>query len=215
MASLRALAIVLAVALCATPAAAQFGWLFSPRSSYALDAESRAAGAACHPERMTRYRSRTLRTSSSVIVDPAFAARLPELERVLREVAIERYGRAPRRMLTVGGFVCRGIRGREDRISEHALGNALDVSGFELGPLPRGAVVPAGMPRALRRPFTVTLAHDWSRDTEIGRYHGAFLRALVSRLVHDDVFRVIYGPRHPGHSGHFHFDMSPFRWIDV
>jgi hypothetical protein len=164
---------------------------------------------------MVRYRSPTLRTSSSVIVDPAFATRLPDLERVVREVSIERYGRAPRRMLTVGGFVCRSIRGRPERISEHALGNALDVSGFELGPLPRGASAPPDLPRALRRPFTVTLDHDWIRDTEIGRVHGAFLRALIARLVRDDVFRVIYGPAHPGHRGHFHFDMSPFRWIDV
>jgi hypothetical protein len=150
-----------------------------------------------------------------VIVDPAFAARLPDLERVARDVSLAYYGRAPRRMLTVGGYVCRGVRGREERLSEHALGNALDVSGFELGPLPRASTAPTAMPRALRRPFTVTVARDWQRDTDVGRYHGAFLRALVERLVQDDVFRVIYGPAHRGHAGHFHFDMSPFRWIDV
>jgi hypothetical protein len=212
---LRALLLTAALWLVAPPASAQLGWLFSPRPSYALDGVSRAADAPCDPQRMVRYRSPTLRTSRSVIVDPAFAERLPALERVVREVAIAHYGRAPRRMLTVGGFVCRGIRGRADRISEHALGNALDVSGFEIGPMPRGATPPADMPRALRRAFTVSLAHDWSRDTEIGRYHGRFLRALVARLVEDDVFRVIYGPAHRGHGGHFHFDMSPFRWIDV
>jgi hypothetical protein len=198
------------------PVGAQLGWLFAPRGPrYALDDVSRAPSATCHPERMVPYRSRGLRTSAGVRVDPAFAERLPTLERVVREVAIAHYGRAPRRMLTVGGYACRSIRGRSDRISEHALGNALDVRGFELGALPRGAAAPPDLPRALRRPFTVTVGHDWSRSDPIGARHAAFLRALIDRLAREDVFRVIYGPAHPGHTGHFHFDMSPFRWIDV
>jgi hypothetical protein len=200
------------------PAHAQLEWLFGRRGpSYALDDVSRwdTGSSQCHPNEMVRYRATSMRTSASVRVHPAFAARLPELERVVREVALEHYGRAPRRMLTSGGYVCRSVRGRRDRLSEHALGNALDVRGFELGALPRGVAPPPGLPRALRRPFTITLSRDWDRDGEVGAVHARFLRALVDRLVRDDVFRVIYGPRHRGHTGHFHFDMSPFRWIDV
>jgi hypothetical protein len=217
----RTLLVVSVVLGCLTSprlASAQFGWLFGPRGpAYALDDVSRrpSGPSQCHPEAMVRYRATSIRTSGGVRVHPAFAARLPELERVVREVAIAHYGRAPRRMLTVGGYACRSIRGRRDRLSEHALGNALDVRGFELGPLPRRAEAPAGLPRSLRRPFTVTLSRDWTRTDEIGARHAAFLRALVERLVQEDVFRVIYGPRHRGHGGHFHFDMSPFRWIDV
>lgn len=118
-------------------------------------------------------------------------------------------------MLTVGAYVCRRVRGRSERISEHALGNALDVQGFELPAMRRADTAPEAMPRRLRRAFTVTVGAHWDADDEAGRYHASFLRALVTRLVRDDVFRVIYGPAHPGHTGHFHFDMSPFRWIHV
>lgn len=200
----------------ASGASAQLGWWGPPSGPrYALDGISRSPETDCEPSAMVRYRSSSLRTSSGVRVHPAFAARLPELDRVARAVAIELYGRAPRRMLTVGGYNCRSIRGRRDRISEHALGNALDVSGFDFAGLRRGEDAPADLPRRLRRGFTVTVGHDWERAGDVGAYHGRFLRALVDRLHREDVFRVIYGPAHPGHTGHFHFDMSPFRWIHV
>jgi hypothetical protein len=211
--------LALMVSLAATSAAtvsAQWGWFRPTGPAYALDGVSRrATDHRCAPQEMVRYRSSALRTSSGVVAHPAFIARMPELERVVHEVSIAHYGRAPRRMLTVGAFVCRNIRGRDDRVSEHALGNALDVQGFELPAMRRADVAPAAMPRRLRRGFMVTVGAHWRARDEAGRYHGAFLRALVARLAHDDVFRVIYGPAHPGHTGHFHFDMSPFRWIHV
>jgi hypothetical protein len=75
-------------------------------------------------------------------------------------------------------------------------------------------------PRPLRRGFTVTLGRHWQvpgsvPTNETAALHARFLRALVERLAREDVFRVIYGPAHPGHRNHFHFDMSPFRWIHV
>lgn len=212
-----ALGILAGLALLASCASAQLGWWGPPTGPrYALDGISRAPDTeTCDPSAMIRYRSSTLRTTNAVRVHPAFAARLPELDRVANEVAIEFYGRAPRRMITVGGYNCRRIRGRRDRISEHALGNALDVSGFEFRGVRRIADAPEGLPRRLRRSFTVTVGHDWDGRGAIREYHGRFLRAFIDRLVREDVFRVIYGPAHPGHTGHFHFDMSPFRWIHV
>ena len=211
-----ALGAMAGLALLASCASAQLGGWGAPTGArYALDGTSRSASSECDPSVMVRYRSRTLRTSSGVRVHPAFAERIPELDRVAREVAVEFYGRPPRRMLTVGGYNCRSIRGRSDRISEHALGNALDVSGFDFAGLRRRDDAPDDLPRRLRRGFSVTVGHDWVRAGEVGAYHGRFLRTLVARLVREDVFRVIYGPAHPGHTGHFHFDMSPFRWIHV
>lgn len=210
-----ATATVALVLVASSLASAQGGWFAPSGPPYALDGVSRQSGARCAPEEMVRYRSTSLRTSSGVRVHPAFAARLPELERVVREVTTEHYGRPPRRMLTVGTYVCRNVRGRRDRVSEHALGNAIDVQGFEVPGLRRGQRPPDAMPRRLRRGFSVTLSNHWEARDDVGRYHGAFLRALVERLVREDVFRVIYGPAHPGHTGHFHFDMSPFRWIHV
>ncbi len=140
--------------VCGSIARAQWGWFRPTGPRYALDEVSRSAEQhRCSPEAMVRYRSATLRTSGGVTAHPAFTERLPALERVVREVSMAHYGRAPRRMLTVGAFVCRNIRGRRDRVSEHALGNALDVQGFELPAMRRAddvfRVIYGGPRRAL------------------------------------------------------------------
>lgn len=210
------------VVLLPSSAGAQLGWLFdhgrgSGGASYALDGIMRRGQdtSICEPEQMVRYRGTALRYSGPVRVHPAFVERLPEFERVVTEVATEIYGRAPTRVLQAGGYNCRSVRGNRGRLSEHALGNALDVRGFEFRAVPRRAAVPDALPRRLRRGFTVTLDRHWTATDEAGATHGRFLRTLVERLAREDVFRVIYGPAHPGHRSHFHFDMSPFRWIHV
>jgi hypothetical protein len=194
------------------------GWLLGRRGpSYALDGITRRGQdtSICEPEAMVAYRGTNLRYSGTVRVHPAFLERLPELERVANDVATEIYGRAPHRLLHAGAYNCRPVRGRRDRLSEHALGNALDVRGFTFRALPRRAGAPEGLPRPLRRGFTVTLGQHWEATGTTGEVHQRFLRELVRRLAREDVFRVIYGPAHPGHRNHFHFDMSPFRWIHV
>ncbi|MDQ3035860.1 MAG: extensin family protein [Myxococcota bacterium] len=194
------------------------GWLFGRRGpAYALDGIARRGQdtTLCDPGAMVAYRGTSLRYSSTVRVHPAFAPRLPELERVAIEVATEIYGRAPHRLLHAGAYNCRPVRGRRDRLSEHALGNALDVRGFQFRAMPRRGQLPEGLPRSLRRGFTVTLERHWESTGDVGEVHQRFLRELIRRLAREDVFRVIYGPAHPGHRNHFHFDMSPFRWIHV
>lgn len=212
------LAAVIALAPGGAAGAQDLGWLLGRGGpSYALDGIARRGQdtSICEPEAMVAYRGTSIRYSGTVRVHPAFRERLPELERVASEVATEIYGRAPHRLLHAGAYNCRSVRGRSTRLSEHALGNALDVRGFTFRALPRRAAAPDGLPRALRRGFTVTLGQHWHADGEIGARHQRFLRELVRRLAREDVFRVIYGPAHPGHRNHFHFDMSPFRWIHV
>lgn len=194
------------------------GWLFrNPGPAYALDDIARRGQdtSICAPRAMVPYRGSAIRYSGPVRVHPSFLERLPEFERVAIEVATEIYGRPPHRVLQVGAYNCRAVRGNRGRLSEHALGNALDVRGFEFRALPRRASAPEALPRRLRRGFTVTLDRHWEADDEAGAVHQRFLRALIDRLAREDVFRVIYGPAHPGHRNHFHFDMSPFRWIHV
>jgi hypothetical protein len=193
-----------------------FGWTLR-EPAYPLDHITRRGQdtSVCEPDVMVTYRGTSLRYSSTVRVHPAFRERLPEFERVASEVATEIYGRAPHRVLHSGTYNCRPIRGRRDRLSEHALGNALDVRGFEFRALPRRTSAPSDLHRSLRRGFTVTLDPHWEARGTAGEVHQRFLRELVRRLAEDDVFRVIYGPAHPGHRNHFHFDMSPFRWIHV
>ncbi|AKF10610.1 hypothetical protein DB32_007759 [Sandaracinus amylolyticus] len=215
------LSILVAIAMIAASSAKaqlDLGWLFGRRGpSYALDDIARRGQdtSICQPEIMVPYRGTALRYSGTVRVHPAFLERLPELERVAIEVATEIYGRAPHRLIHAGAYNCRSVRGNRGRLSEHALGNALDVRGFEFRALPRRTRAPEGLPRALRRGFTVSLERHWEAESETGAVHQRFLRTLIERLAREDVFRVIYGPAHPGHRNHFHFDMSPFRWIHV
>ena len=79
---------------------------------------------------------------STVTVHPAFRERLRRFEVVVHSVAMEIYGRAPRKIVHMGTFNCRRIRRFPHLISEHGLGNAIDVAGFDFGPLDRKAPGP-------------------------------------------------------------------------
>jgi hypothetical protein len=109
-----------------------------------------------------------------------------------------------------GTLSCRRIGGYPTLLSEHALGNGIDVVGFSFPPAPRGS---RDLPPALRGRFAVTLA-DWQRTPETAR--ARFLDDLARQLVaRRDIFRVLLGPAYPGHKGHFHFDVAPYRLVAI
>ena len=58
------------------------------------------------------------------------------------------------------------------------------------------------------------LEDHWD-DGEDKDVHARFLDTLARRLVAKDIFRVLLGPSYPGHENHFHFDMSPWRLVDI
>ena len=165
------------------------------------------------PGPRVRYRGTHLRYHKPVTVHPDFIPRLARFEALLVEVALERYGRAPSVLVHIGAYNCRRTRGYPDLLSEHALGNALDVEALRFPPAPRARR--AALPRRLRRAFTVSVARHWSADPDAPDPHAAFLRALTDRLIEDDTFRVLLGPAFPGHKDHFHFDMAPYRLIQL
>ena len=103
---------------------------------YPLDSVQRAlpqgAQLPC-AEALVVRRGETLRYSKPVRVHPAFAARLAGFEQLVAEIAVEIYGRAPRRIQHLGAYNCRRIRLYPDFVSEHALGNAIDIAGFDRG----------------------------------------------------------------------------------
>lgn len=141
--------------------------------------------------------------------------KLQELEALVSELSIEHYGRAPRRLVHLGTHNCRRIRTYPDWISEHTFGNAIDLAGFDFGPLPRGQQL-ADIPARLRRPFNVRIADHWNGRGSTNAYHSRFLRALATRLIERrDLFRGILGPAWPGHHNHFHLDMAPYRVVEV
>jgi hypothetical protein len=187
---------------------------------YPLDDVSRAVGeelacASGAPD-LIAYRGEHVRYQRPLRVHPAFKAQLAQFEQIVSELAQRHFGRAPRGITHFGAYACRPMRNHASWISEHALGNAVDVAGFEFPPLSRRA---AEYPRisqpALRRGFSVSVDKDWhagSRNQE----KSAFLHALVDALIaRPDVFRSLVGPDYPGHKNHLHLAHPPYRLVKV
>ena len=100
-------------------------------------------------------------------------------------------------------------------VSEHALGNAIDIAGFDFGPLPRTAKAPSELARRWRGAFEVRLERHWNA-TGTSAVHAEFLRALARELIaRPDLFSVVLGPAWPGHHNHFHLDHAPYRVVEV
>lgn len=190
------------------------GW---PPGQYELDSVERLAERPgrpdCDTESLVRYRGDKIRYARSARVHHAFVPRLSQFEALVTEMAIEHYGRAPRRLRHRGAFNCRIARGRQARISEHAFGNALDLQGFEFPSLPRGEEGPAEMPRRMRRGFSITILEHWTPRRPRDAYHAQFLHKLTDALrVRPWIFRGIVGPPRPRHRDHLHLDASPWRY---
>ena len=188
---------------------------------YPLDALDRSLEVGekivCDARPLVAYRGERLRYRGTVWINPAFRTRLERFEDLVREVALEIYGRAPQRLDHLGAYNCRSTRNHSGRLSEHALGNALDVAGFEFGPAPkRGAAAP--LPKALRSAFRVRVSEHWSPrgDNPVAALHARFLHELTARCEErSDLFRVLIGPSQRDHADHFHFDMSPWHYVHL
>lgn len=167
----------------------------------------------CPSDAIVSYRGDRIRYDRSAFVHRAFVDRLAKLEAVVAEAATDIYGRPPRRLVHRGAYNCRRARGRPERMSEHALGNALDVQGFDFGPLPRGAELPESLPKQLRRGFGVRVSRHWAPSRDRDLVHARFLHALVDRLHgRPDVVRGIVGPPARRHHDHLHLDAAPWRY---
>lgn len=170
----------------------------------------------CKRARLVDYRGELIRYHRTTKVHADFVPRLRAFERVVVQTAKEIYGRAPRRLKHMGTYACRRIRRYPDWVSEHALGNAIDVAGFDFGRLPRGEALPAGLPRSLRRSFSVRVEDHWNGKRRAAAVHRRFLRTLARRLIaRPEIFRTLLGPAYPGHRNHFHFDCAPYRVVDI
>lgn len=191
----------------------------SPIGSYPLDGIPRVLGrGAALPcaTGLVRYEGRAVHLAQPGRVHPAFVAKLDGLDALVVATATEIYGRAPRTIVHLGTHACRRMRLYPDWVSEHALGNAIDVAGFDFSPLPRGATLPVSLPASLRRAFSVRMLDHWDATRGAGAVHARFLRTLAERLTaRPDLFRVVLGPAWPGHRNHLHLDFAPYRVIEV
>jgi hypothetical protein len=189
--------------------------LTAPAAAYPLDALPRDVSGGrprCPDVELATYRGTVVPYHKATQVYVGFADKLRELESIARDTAIEVYGRAPRKLRHAGTYACRSVRRIANLLSEHALGNAIDVEGFDFAAAPRGSRAPAG----LRRAFTVRLGKHWNATRGVDAVHARFLRLLAERVIaREDLFRVVLGPAYPGHQGHFHFDLAPYRLVAV
>jgi hypothetical protein len=188
--------------------------------AYALDAVPRVLSPGeslpCASGELVRYRGTRVRLARPGRVHPAFVPKLEGLEAIAEAVAIEVYGRAPRTLVHLGTQSCRRMRRYPDWVSEHALGNAIDVAGFDFAALPRGESLPSGVPASLRGGFKVRLDAHWHAARGADALHARFLRTLAQRLIErPDLFRVVLGPAFPGHHNHLHLDFAPYRVVEV
>lgn len=106
----------------------------------------------------------------------------------LQPAAVAAFGEPVASIQNMGSYSCRNIEGRQLR-SQHALANAIDISGF-----------------TLRGGRQISLLHHWK---------GSGPEAKFLRRVHQSAcryFRVTLGPDYnPAHADHFHFDRGVFR----
>ena len=140
-----------------------------------------------------------LNASTAALNQPAtlgcpLAVALNDFERqILQPRAQQYFGQHVTRIHHFGAYACRARSGNAGRLSEHAKGRAIDVSGFELAD---GTVI--------------RIKDDW-------RNSGA-----RSQFLHDvsrgacGIFQVVLSPNHDSaHHDHLHFDIGPWRLCDA
>jgi hypothetical protein len=179
------------------------------------------AGLSCPEVTLETFDGDAVRFSPAVRVVAPFAERLRRFETTVIDVAQRHYGRPPRAIVNDGAYLCRPVRHRSYRLSEHALGNAIDVVGFDFDPVERKPRPDAGLdagtdagvalPPELRGKFRVRIEKHWRAQTgQAAMLHARFLEDLTRELGDREIFRSVLGPSHPTHRTHFHLDMAPW-----
>jgi hypothetical protein len=163
---------------------------------------------------LVNYRGASLRYQKPVRIHPAFRAQLAAFENLVSEVALAHYGRAPQRIVHLGSYNCRVMRRYPSWVSEHALGNAIDIAGFDFAPITRKHPGYDKLAPKLRGALRVRIDSHWNA-TGVQAAHAVFLHDLARKIAdRPDVFHVLLGPGYPGHNNHFHLDHAPYRVVD-
>ena len=198
-------------------AACTLGNLPFASDEYELDRIDRSPqanqGNPCHPERLAPYRGTWLRLAPPSAVAPPFAARLERFEVTLTEIGHRVYGRGPSQLEHVGIYACRAVERRTTRLSEHALGNAIDVTALRFPALSSEQSRVSALPPELRRSFTLSILGDYlppARSTAISERHQQFFALLRQALREHELFRGVIGPPDSEHRTHLHLDMAPW-----
>lgn len=163
------------------------------RSDIAFTALPGTGEGPCLRQDRTRLEEYPLSPASPAVTCPVAAALVVWRRNTLEPAAREIFGSELQSIEHLGAYSCRRLYGREDgAYSEHATGNAIDISGFRLANGTR-----------------ISVLNDWSDGSE----KGLFLRRAREGAC--DVFATVLSPDYnAAHADHFHFDQS-LRWRGV
>ena len=140
-----------------------------------------------NPVRITAVSGVQLTTSARMDCDTAVALDTWVRSGLLPEVG--RRGGGPVAIRVAAGYACRGRNNQAGaRLSEHAKGRAIDISGI-----------------LLADGSEISVLRDWGRGAD-----GRLLRALHRRAC--GIFGTVLGPESDRfHQDHFHFDTAQYR----
>jgi hypothetical protein len=152
-----------------------------------------APSSSCHVDTAVRVSRVAVGLNHPAVMSCALASRLDDFEReVVQPAAKAELGRRVVRINQMGSFSCRRINGRS-RLSQHALGQAIDIGGFRLSD-----------------GTTVSVEHDWNEPGP----KRLFLRHLARRAC--GYFSVVLTPdSNADHYNHIHLDIGPDRLCEA
>lgn len=159
----------------------------------------------CPDIKVVEYEGKVIDYNRPIEVNKHFRKRLTRFEKIVRDVAKDVYGKAPDKIVHAGGHHCKSVGGRGEKLSEHAFGHAIDVSGFVFED---GAGV-KGVGKEQADGFEVRLEEHWNGKSGFDKKHRTFLRRLVNELKVRGPFSTMLGPEYPGHDKFFHLDFGP------
>jgi hypothetical protein len=124
----------------------------------------------------------------------SLATRLDGFERdIVQSAARRHFGRPVVLIHHYGAYACRSENGGDGRLSQHAVGNAIDIGGFELSDGTR-----------------IVVETDWRGR---GRRHD-FLHEVAQGACR--YFNVVLTPSSDAfHRNHFHLDVGPYKLCSV
>lgn len=160
----------------------------------------------CPEIELITYEGSVIAYNQPIEINTYFKDRLVRFERIVAQVAVQVYGRAPTRIIHAGGYSCKSVNGRGKALSEHAFGHAIDVSGFYFAAAPDGDPDPD---EPFSDAFTVELIKHWNARKGPGAKHRQFLHKLAEALKQRGPFSVMLGPAYKNHDRFFHFDFGP------
>ncbi len=112
---------------------------------------------------------------------------------VVQPAARRHLGKAVVQVVHYGAYVCKPQTGRNDRLSEHAFGHAIDIGGFEI----EGKTV-------------ISVRSHWSEKGP----RGAFLRDVAQGACRH--FNIVLTPKTDfAHANHLHLDIGRFKKCDA